>query len=436
MSNYRIIEHKIPCSYIREFPHALANNQEDTLHLAVKQYIPIDNPNPRPGDITIIGAHANGFPKELYEPLWEDLLTISKKNHNFRIRSIWIADVAHQGASSVLNEHILGNDPGWFDHPRDLTHFINLKRAEMPRPIFGIGHSMGGNNLVNVALFNPRLFTSLILLDPVVQARTAEILPADPITGKTTPNIAQLSTFRRDTWPSRTEAATLFLKSPFYKSWDPRVFQKWIDHGLRDCPTALHPNDHPPKVTLTTTVANEVHTFLRPNYTGYGLTNPTLKINRITHPDIDPTLPNLAPFYRSEAPRTFTRLPELRPSVLYIFGELSDVSRPDNNEAKVATTGIGVGGSGGRAEGRVKGVTMEGVGHLIAMEACERTAVETADWIESEVGRWRAQEEEWDREWKGKSLREKQGVTEDWKAAMGGDPRAKKRKSGGGGSKL
>jgi hypothetical protein len=28
----------------------------------------------------------------------------------FRIRSIWIADVAHQGMSGVLNEDRLGND--------------------------------------------------------------------------------------------------------------------------------------------------------------------------------------------------------------------------------------------------------------------------------------------------------------------------------------
>lgn len=35
----------------------------------------------------------------------------------------------------------------WFDHPRDLLHLVNVKRAEMPRPIVGIGHSMGGAHL-------------------------------------------------------------------------------------------------------------------------------------------------------------------------------------------------------------------------------------------------------------------------------------------------
>jgi hypothetical protein len=47
--------------------------------------------------------------KELYEPLWEELHARSKVN-GFRIRSIWITDVAQQGASGVLNEQLLGND--------------------------------------------------------------------------------------------------------------------------------------------------------------------------------------------------------------------------------------------------------------------------------------------------------------------------------------
>lgn len=146
MSGFRIVEHKVPAQHIRDYPHATAETQEDQLYLHAKQYIPISNPNPQPGDVTFIGAHANGFPKELYEPLFEDLLTQSK-HHGWRIRSIWITDLAHQGHSSVLNERLLGNDPGWDDHPRDLMHMINLKREEMPRPLMGMGHSIGGNQL-------------------------------------------------------------------------------------------------------------------------------------------------------------------------------------------------------------------------------------------------------------------------------------------------
>lgn len=108
-SIFEIKEHKVECQHIREYARATSNSQEDILHLAVKQYIPLDNLNPQDGDVTIIGAHANGFPKELYEPLWEDLHARSKKS-GFRIRSIWIADLAQQGQSGIMNETLLGND--------------------------------------------------------------------------------------------------------------------------------------------------------------------------------------------------------------------------------------------------------------------------------------------------------------------------------------
>lgn len=63
ISTFRIQEHTLPCAYIREYPFATADSQEDTLHLAIKQYTPLDNLLPHKGDVTIIAAHANGFPK-------------------------------------------------------------------------------------------------------------------------------------------------------------------------------------------------------------------------------------------------------------------------------------------------------------------------------------------------------------------------------------
>jgi hypothetical protein len=60
---FRVKDHIVPSQHIREYPRATAGEQEDVLHLAVKQYIPLENLEPNPGDVTIIAAHANGFPK-------------------------------------------------------------------------------------------------------------------------------------------------------------------------------------------------------------------------------------------------------------------------------------------------------------------------------------------------------------------------------------
>lgn len=90
---------------------------------------------------------------------------------------------------------------------------------------------------------------------------------------------------------------------------------------------------------------------------------------------------------------------------------------------KLNFTGIGVGGSGGVAAGRVKSVVMKDVGHLIAMEAVDECADRAAEWIGSEMRRWRAEEEELATEWSKKSKIEKATVDAEWKRYVGPPPR-------------
>lgn len=422
-------EHTIPCQYIREYPGATLGSQEDDLFLHVKQYTPLDQSYNQPGAITIIGAHANGFPKELYEPLWDDLSRAMRKQGQ-AIRGIWIADVAHQGMSGVLNEDMLGNDPSWNDHPRDLLHMINHFHTEMSRPLVGIGHSMGGNHLVKLAYIHPRLLTSLVLIDPVIQNGSA----AAP--DKFRLSHAQASTFRRDNWPSRGEAASSVKKSKFYQSWDPRVLDLWLRYGLRSLPTAVYPKEHDSSnrsesddgpVTLTTTKHQEVFTFLRPNCDGLDA-NGNLIVNRRTHPDLDLGAANNYPFYRPEPPEVFIDLPRLRPSTLYIFGGQSDLSTPDLRKQKMERTGTGVGGSGGAEADKVKEVVFEDVGHLVPMEVVARCAAAAGEWLVSELKRWRGEEAEFKREWESKERRAKYTISEEWKKNIGGDPRRKSEK--------
>ncbi len=61
--HFIVEEHILPCQYIREYPGATLDDQEDTLYLHIKQYKPKDQSHSQPGAVTIIGAHANGFPK-------------------------------------------------------------------------------------------------------------------------------------------------------------------------------------------------------------------------------------------------------------------------------------------------------------------------------------------------------------------------------------
>ncbi|KAJ5085061.1 hypothetical protein N7532_009832 [Penicillium argentinense] len=406
MSHFRVVSHQVRAQGIRERLGAVQFGHERDLRLAVKQYIPHDNPCPAYEDVTIIGAHANGFPKELYEPLWDDMYE-RLRVHNRRIRSIWIADVVQQGQSSVLNEAILGDDPSWFDHGRDLLFMLNQFQDQITQPIIGVGHSMGGMQLAHLSLMHPSLFQGLVLVDPVIQRENPSRKYALP------------STYRRDLWSSRAEAAEKFRSSTFYRSWDPRVLEKWIEYGLRDLPTKLYPTSsesesQTPAVTLTTTKSQELFTFLRSSYIDERSGLPRGSPGEEMHPDdIDGF-----PFYRPEPPMIFRRLSELKPALMYLFGSKSDLSSPEARQEKLQVTGTGVGGSGGVTCGRVKEVVLP-CGHLVPMELVAESAHASADFIDSELTYWESQKLIFKKAWGSIPLAQRTNIDEQWKRHMG-----------------
>ncbi|KAL7810165.1 alpha/beta-hydrolase [Trichoderma gracile] len=422
---FDIREHTIQASHIREYPRATAISQDEPLLLHVKQYTPKHGGPPRKGDITIIGAHANGFPKEIYEPLYEDLLQELQKQ-GLRLRSIIIADAAHQGQSGILNEANLGNDPSWLDYARDILHLINTLRP--PRPLIAMGHSFGANALANVALTHPRLFAGMVMLDPVI-ARFASVKEDLPSSPETYASPASLSAVRRDTWPSREAAAAAFRSKAFYQSWDPRVLDLFIRYGLRDISPSSSSSSSPSSssssssssrtpVGLTTTKHQEVFTFVRPLWPALDpstnlLTNPSLAPDA----DIDPNTPFALPFYRPEGNNTAARLPHLRPPVLYVFGAKSDVSPPHLIREKLETTGVGVGGSGGAKAGRVKHVAHPQAGHLVPLEEPAFCAAAAAGWIRTEMDRWWDEEKEYE-QWTKKPLEGKSTIDDEFKKRL------------------
>ncbi|CAK7272426.1 hypothetical protein SEPCBS119000_005119 [Sporothrix epigloea] len=436
---FEVKEHVFDGQHIREYPRATAHNQEEVLRVCAKQYIPRSNPRPQPGDVTIIATHANGFVKALYEPLWDDLLAASEK-HGFNIRGIWIADVAWQGQSGLLNEASLGNDPSWDDHVRDLLHMTNIFRQEMPRPLVGIGHSFGGCIMARLALAHPRLFTSIVLMDPVIDIEifcpTVEFSPLE------------LSAVRREVWSSREEADIAFRRSRFFKEWDPRVLSVWNQHGLTDLPSKWFPDpvaakgtlghenkrgntgsdDKGPPVTLTTTKHQEVFTYMRPLLQGIDLDTGRRVFDRKRVPDVsDESISKFGTrkLYRPEVPNTKEKLPTLRPGVCYIFGETSIMSTPELLKEKLDITGVGVGGSGGEKAGRVREIVLKKAGHLVAMEMPTACAEHIASFFGQELGLWRAEEHELEIGWWPRSDRLKQTIDAEWDSCIAKKPMPK-----------
>lgn len=141
----------------------------------------------------------------------------------------------------------------WSEHARDILNFLlnympdrsssvpslPVHLARVPeddsrgrsnsgfgdRTLITIGHSLGGCTSVLAAVNIPRLFSSLILVDPVIVAeykdRVQQVL-----------HYAGISLQRQESWSSRDEALRLFKKSPALAAWHPDVVEKYVKHGL------------------------------------------------------------------------------------------------------------------------------------------------------------------------------------------------------------
>jgi pimeloyl-ACP methyl ester carboxylesterase len=320
----------------------------------------------------------------------------------------------------------------WLDHARDVLLLTNHFRASMPRPLIGMGHSFGGAIMAEVALIHPRLFSSLVLLDPVATSlvRTGQQFGFSPM---------RQSAYRRDKWPSRAAAAASFRRNAFYRTWDPRVLDRWIEHGLRPTPTAIYPSpsrsrfrspsapasegegEGEGEVTLTTTKHMECFTYFRPQAQTIDPATGQRIIDRGAIPDADPAMLDADSnflFYRPEGAAIARRLPALRPGVLWIFGDTSNVNPPVVRQEKLHLTGTGIGGSGGAKAGRVRAITIPEYGHLVPLEATARCAEHGADFIAKDLEHWRADEAEF-QAWAAKPAKEKQQLDDNWRRWMG-----------------
>ena len=257
-----------------------------------------------------------------------------------------------------------------------------------------------------MSLWHPRLFHSLVLIDPVIQIPNPSIA------------VAMLSTRRRDIWQTRAEAETSFRRNKAFQTWDPRALDLFIQYGLRDVPTELYPAEDTSsdsRVTLATSKHQELFNYLRPTYKprSWESFNDADSAQNADYPGY--------PFYRPEPSQIFRRLPELRPNALYVFGKHSGFSSPVRKEEKMATTGTGVGGSGGRAAGRVQEAILD-CGHLVAMEKVAESADAIAAFLGEELEEWSRKRREFQAHRAKTPRREQITIDEEWKERVNFDP--------------
>lgn len=382
---WTICEHVIPASHIRGFSRGIRDEQNGRLRLAVKQYVPKGRTEPTASDVTVIMMGGIGSAKEIYEPFYDGLL-----QRGLRIRAVWSMDTAHHGASYVLNEGIIGDEPHWFDGSRDLLHMINHFQELMPPPLVAMGLSWGCVSIVSLAVFHPRLFSYIVLIEPTFTTTPAvrKIDRTDKGIDRSHRAVAMVK--GRDLWPSLEDARNRLRATPHFGPFDSRVFERVIKYHLRPASPEMQANiGSPDAMTLTTPKSMEVSTIMRPDppFAGY----PEAADFRNRPEDLDTTI--VQGFYRGEIAQVYRDLPYILPATLYVWGGRS-LGNTGYSKDIAGRTGVGYGGNGGQDTGRVQEIVLEDMGHNIPLDEPGKAAEVVDLWLRDQLTRWKIQFEE------------------------------------------
>ncbi|KAH9926154.1 Alpha/beta hydrolase family-domain-containing protein [Fomitopsis serialis] len=207
---------------------------------------------------TLLLVAANGFPKEIWEPVISHLIqaqrqaNISSQN---LVDEIWAWEAVNHGDAALVNEQNLSSIFDCQDNARDLLQFLlhylpehsslpalptHLPRVPdhisqyrrshgfQERVLVGVGHSLGGCSIARAAVDVPVLFSSLILIEPAIvpYPRTGSAVDE-----RAFPYIVN-ALKRSSRWPSREAARKAFRASSFFQTWDPQVFDNYVEHAL------------------------------------------------------------------------------------------------------------------------------------------------------------------------------------------------------------
>ncbi|KAI8989198.1 hypothetical protein BD414DRAFT_486367 [Trametes punicea] len=164
-------------------------------------------------------------------------------------------DMPNHGRAAILNEHRLLEFPDGLTGAqcaREVNVFLKSGLIASGCSVVAIGHSAGSCILIQSTedyAVNQLPFSSLIMVEPPMM--TPDRLREEIKKGATFLRAIDVARVRKDIWPSRATAKEWFAKRLPWKRWDPRSLDLFIEHGLRDLPTAAYP-ELQEGVTLTT----------------------------------------------------------------------------------------------------------------------------------------------------------------------------------------
>ncbi|MEM6763876.1 MAG: alpha/beta hydrolase [Bacteroidota bacterium] len=163
-------------------------------------------------------AHANGIPGICYEPFLRQF-----EGHPYT----YINCLGHAA-------HRVNPRDNWKPLIEEVQEDITSRFSE---PVVGIGHSLGGYVLLEVAERNPSLFSQLIVMEPPLFAKKMRsmmnVLRTLGLSDYFIP-VVKKSRNRTEQFPSREYARKYFRQRTFFDQFHPESFELYLEKGLTE----------------------------------------------------------------------------------------------------------------------------------------------------------------------------------------------------------
>ncbi|KAJ1916591.1 hypothetical protein H4219_003710 [Mycoemilia scoparia] len=203
------------------------------IRLSAKVYTPkqskTKNNNAARNNLTLLITHANGFHKELWEPILRRLferqasVEANSIDHNvgWWIEKAIAIDAQNHGDSALLNKGHLNKDVFyWTEHAKDIQAILGQIHIGESK-LVGVGHSFGGSSLLLTEIERPGSFYAIAAIDPTIRGNLSIVQ-----------GIADKARRRKNGWESEQAAREYFLSKDLFAVWDKEILGLHIEHGL------------------------------------------------------------------------------------------------------------------------------------------------------------------------------------------------------------
>ena len=165
-----------------------------------------------PGSPVILLVHATGF----HARCWDR--TIASLVGDYRVIA---PDMRGHGRSARQEPYV------WTSFTRDLEHLVDSLQI---RDAIGVGHSLGGHCITQLAAGRPGIFKRLLLVDPVIlDPQTYSKERYSDLAGPEDHPVAR----RRNHWASWQEMFQRFRDRHPFSLWQPQALEDYCRFGLR-----------------------------------------------------------------------------------------------------------------------------------------------------------------------------------------------------------